>query len=51
VLVGPRSPIEFRAVTHYGVSCADIERAVAAAASAAAATARDAAATSASAGR
>jgi len=43
VLVGPRSPVEFRAVTHYGVSSADIERAVASAASAAAATARAAA--------
>ena len=39
VLVGARSPVEFRAVTHYGVSGADIERAVAAAAEAAAATA------------
>ena len=44
VLVGPRSPVEFRAVTHYGVSGADIDRAVAAAAEAAAATAHGAAA-------
>ena len=36
VLVGARSPVEFRAVTHYGVSGADIERAVLAAAEAAA---------------
>ncbi len=40
VLVGARSPVEFRAVTHYGVSGADIERAVLAAAEAAASTAR-----------
>jgi threonine aldolase len=39
VLVGPRSSVEFRAVTHYGVSAADIQRAVAAAAEAAPATA------------
>ena len=39
VLVGARSPVEFRAVTHYGVSGADIERAVVAAAQAAATTA------------
>jgi threonine aldolase len=39
VLVGPRSPVEFRAVTHYGVTAADIRRAVAAAAEAAAASA------------
>jgi threonine aldolase len=43
VLVGPRSATEFRAVTHYGVSAADIARAVAAAAEAAAATAAHAA--------
>lgn len=36
VLVGARSPVEFRAVTHYGVSGADVQRAVLAAASAAA---------------
>ncbi len=34
VLVGPRTATEFRAVTHYGVSAADIARAVAAAAAA-----------------
>lgn len=44
VLVGPRSATEFRAVTHYGVSAADIARAVAAAAESAAATAAGAAA-------
>ena len=38
VLVGARSPVEFRAVTHYGVSGADIERVVLAAAEAAAKT-------------
>lgn len=38
VLVGARSPVEFRAVTHYGVSGADIERVVLAAAEAAANT-------------
>jgi len=43
VLVGPRSPVEFRAVTHYGVNGADIACAVAAAAEAAAATAHGAA--------
>jgi threonine aldolase len=36
VLVGPRTPTEFRAVTHYGVSAADIGRTLAAAAEAAA---------------
>ena len=36
VLVGPRSPVEFRAVTHYGVSGSDIAHAVAAASEAAA---------------
>jgi threonine aldolase len=35
VLVGPRGSTGFRAVTHYGVSRADVDRAVAAAASAA----------------
>jgi threonine aldolase len=39
VLVGARSPIEFRAVTHYGVSGADVQRAVLAATEAAAKTA------------
>jgi len=38
VLVGPRSPVEFRAVTHYGVSGSDIAHAVAAASEAAAAS-------------
>jgi threonine aldolase len=38
VLVGARSPVEFRAVTHYGVSGADVQRAVLAAAEAAAKT-------------
>jgi len=36
VLVGARTPTSFRAVTHYGVSRADIDRAVAAASEAAA---------------
>jgi threonine aldolase len=35
VLVGPRDATTFRAVTHYGVTGADIQRAVAAAAEAA----------------
>ena len=39
VLVGARGPVEFRAVTHYGVSDADTQRAVKAAAEAAASTA------------
>ncbi|HZO81536.1 MAG TPA: low-specificity L-threonine aldolase [Candidatus Binataceae bacterium] len=39
VLVGARGATEFRAVTHYGVSAADVAAAVAAAAMAAAATA------------
>ena len=39
VLVGARSPVEFRAVTHYGVSGADVQHAVEAAAEAAASTA------------
>jgi threonine aldolase len=39
VLVGARSPLEFRAVTHYGVTGADIERTVLAAAEAATDTA------------
>lgn len=34
VLLGPREPTSFRAVTHYGVTCADIDRVVAAAAEA-----------------
>ncbi len=37
VLVGSRSPVEFRAVTHYGISRAAVDRAVAAASEAAAA--------------
>lgn len=44
VLVGARSPVEFRAVTHYGVSGADIERVVLAAGEAVAKTADAAAA-------
>ena len=40
VLIGPRSPVEFRAVTHYGVTAGDVAQAVAAAAEAAAITAR-----------
>src|SRR5579863_4586594 len=51
VLVGPRSPVEFRAVTHYGVTGADIRRALAAAAEAAAASAHAGAAEPAHAGR
>ncbi|MGZ6187151.1 MAG: beta-eliminating lyase-related protein, partial [Candidatus Binataceae bacterium] len=39
VLVGARSPVECRAVTHYGVSGADVQHAVEAAAEAAASTA------------
>lgn len=35
VLISPRDPTSFRAVTHYGISRADIDRAVAAAAQAA----------------
>ena len=38
VLVGARSPVEFRAVTHYGVTGADIDQVVLAAAEAAADT-------------
>ena len=38
VRIGARSPVEFRAVTHYGVSGADIERAVLAAGEATAKT-------------
>jgi len=48
VFMGPRSPVEFRAVTHYGVSGSDIAHAIAAAGEAAAISARGSSAASAS---